>query len=349
MPRRTAVLWILSLPMQWLLVKYAKMHPGQIDRIYGLEWYPSLAEGKSIFSKIPFSFGDLLYAASILFLCYSLIKQLPKGWKGIKTLVSNGLAIGAILHLFFLISWGFNYYKTPLAQKLEVPLQYTKEELSNTLEYWIAQSNALHQQLETADSLPVAIPLDQKRIIGLLQSDETQPNYVKNSLWSLPLTYMGYAGYLNPFTGEAQVNCLLPTLSMITTIAHEMAHQKGFAPEQEANYWAFKNTTTHPNLYIRYAGATFALRYCYGALYRMDKEMAQKLQKNIRPGILRDFEIIADFWKKHQTPLMPYFENFYDQYLKSRGQEAGIVSYSLVVAFIIKETENQLLKPIENQ
>jgi capsule polysaccharide export protein KpsC/LpsZ len=40
---------------------------------------------------------------------------------------------------------------------------------------------------------------------------------VKKSLLSLPLTYMGFAGYLNPFTNEAQVNDKIPMYNFPTT------------------------------------------------------------------------------------------------------------------------------------
>ena len=36
---------------------------------------------------------------------------------------------------------------------------------------------------------------------------------------------MGFGGYLNPFTHEAQVNTLQPKLRVLTTACHEIAHQ----------------------------------------------------------------------------------------------------------------------------
>ena len=47
---------------------------------------------------------------------------------------------------------------------------------------------------------------------------------------------MGFAGYLNPFSGEAQVNDNTPLLGTAFTTCHEMAHQLGYAPEKEANF-----------------------------------------------------------------------------------------------------------------
>ncbi len=342
MQRRTAFFWILTFPLQWALLAYAQAHPTLIDRWYGQEWYPFLAKAKNGLQWIPFSLGDLLYGGGILFVIYSLYALIRAKFKGLGLFLLQSLAVAALLHLFFVLSWGLNYYKPSLAQKKKIALQYSEEELVETLGYWIEQSNALHQQLAPTDSLPVEIPLDQKAIVAALQTTTEENTAVKNSLWSIPLSYMGYAGYLNPFTGEAQVNGHIPRLSYITTAAHEMAHQQGYAPEQEANYQAFLTTTHHPNPYIRYAGATFALRYCLNALYPLNPEAAMALKEKIRPGILVNFQALAAFWKAHQNPLGPFFELFYDRYLKSQGQKAGVISYSLVVAFIVHDTKNEI-------
>ncbi len=47
---------------------------------------------------------------------------------------------------------------------------------------------------------------------------------------------MGFAGYLNPITNEAQVNALIPKNNYPATICHEIAHQVGIASESEANF-----------------------------------------------------------------------------------------------------------------
>ena len=47
---------------------------------------------------------------------------------------------------------------------------------------------------------------------------------------------------INPFTLEAQVNMRMPKINLPVTIAHEMAHQLGYAAENEANFIGFINT-----------------------------------------------------------------------------------------------------------
>ena len=48
------------------------------------------------------------------------------------------------------------------------------------------------------------------KLKGIFKESLLKSNYknvsVKKSLFSLPLTYMGFSGYINPFTNEANIN-----------------------------------------------------------------------------------------------------------------------------------------------
>src|SRR5690606_30790577 len=102
---------------------------------------------------------------------------------------------------------------------------------------------------------------------------------INNSLYSTPLSYMGFAGYLNPFTGEAQVNSLLPKYNFATTAAHEMSHQIGYASESEANFIGYLASVSHEDAYIRYSGYSFALKYCLSTLEKFKKGSGKALEK----------------------------------------------------------------------
>ena len=47
---------------------------------------------------------------------------------------------------------------------------------------------------------------------------------------------MGFTGYYNPFTGEAQVNTTVPKFLLPYITLHEIGHQLGYAKEDEANF-----------------------------------------------------------------------------------------------------------------
>ena len=89
---------------------------------------------------------------------------------------------------------------------------------------------------------------------------------------------MGYAGYLNPFTLEAQVNMLGCQKSTYPiTIAHEMAHQLGYAAENEANFIGSSQCISKQGpILFNMLLLLFGLRHCYQR--SQEKETQNKLK-----------------------------------------------------------------------
>jgi hypothetical protein len=157
----------------------------------------------------------------------------------------------------------------------------------------------------------------------------------KKSLISLPLTYMGFGGYLNPFTNEAQVNYLGPMYSFPMTTNHEMAHQMGFASESECNFIGFLASIKNENEYIQYSGYSMALRYCLGNWQVRDEKIFKELLKTIHPGILKNYKESEHFWKQYDTIIDKGFHAFYDRFLKINQQKDGLEGYSKFVNLMV--------------
>lgn len=66
----------------------------------------------------------------------------------------------------------------------------------------------------------------------------------KGVRFSTALSAMDFTGFYFPFTGEANLNIDSPACYLPSTIAHEMAHQRGIASEQECNFIAIAASTT---------------------------------------------------------------------------------------------------------
>ena len=326
----TAVLVFSWLP-QWFFIVWCRNHPLWIDHYYGNTLYPWLQSARTYFLKrLTFSFGDLIYAALLLGLLALVIHHRKKLFQNLWERLFQLIALLAVIHLFFQLSWGLNYYRTPLAVQQNIPSTYEAWELETTIDILIQKTEMLHDQLSTSDSIQVVFPLRKQDYLRLLGNTPA-----KKSLWSWPLTYMGYAGYLNPFTGEAQVNSLLPMLSFIHTTAHEKGHQEGIAAENEANFYAFLTTYQHNNKHIRYAAYCFALRYCWSALYRLNPGCSEEKIQRVRPGIRKEYQAQQAFWNAHGNPLQPILAKVYDRFLKANGQAAGRNSYSQVVTLLV--------------
>ena len=324
----------------YAIITYAKNFPLQVDLFYSNKLYPLLYKLRApFFNLLPFSFGDIAYGFTFLFLLY-LLKKIK--WNNWPTALLKLLTSGLILILWFQLSWGLNYYRSPLLSETK---NYTEDELIRMNRFFAEKSNQLHVQLSQYDSLAVELQGSKKEIIERVKNtaDSDQIGKAKISLFSLPLSYMGFSGYLNPFTLEAQVNGAIPKINLPLTAAHEMAHQRGYAAENEANFIGFLECYKHPDPDMQYAAVLFGFRYTYSELYKANPTVAKEILCSLYPGILANFEASSAFWRKHKNPFEPLFKQSYDRYLKANNQRQGIQSYNAVVSLLIahfKENDN---------
>ena len=132
---------------------------------------------------------------------------------------------------------------------------------------------------------------------------------------------MGFSGYLNPWTNEAQVDEMIPLYKFSTTATHEIAHQLGYAAENEANFIGCLAAISHDNMYLKYCGYTFGLRYCLNEIYRRDEALYNTIVCSLNPGILKNYKEVRAFWEDHQNPIEPFFKLFYGEFLKANKQK----------------------------
>lgn len=355
MQKRTQLILAILLPIQWVLLQILKFFPSFVETYYSNGIYPFLAKiSRYLFGWIPFSIGDIFY----LFILFLTIRWLYKNIKRIKKDFKNFLveiaATLSIVYFTFNILWGFNYYREPLHKSLNLDTKYTTEQLIETTKRFIKKSNEMHRKLGYADSVKIDLPYTDDEIFkasinGYQNISNTYPNLnyaplsLKNSSWSLGLTYMGYSGYFNPFSGEAQVNKKIKTYKFPVVSCHEQAHQIGYARENEANFLAALATINNDDPYIQYSGYIFTLRYCINEIARRDIDTYRVLLKTINPGILISYKEMRDFWESYENPFEVISKAFWNQFLKANNQSKGIMSYSYMVALVVNYYDNKEL------
>ena len=82
----------------------------------------------------------------------------------------------------------------------------------------------------------------------------------------------------------------IPKTILPTTTTHEMAHQIGFAAENEANFIGFLAALSCDDPYFKYSAYRMATRYTIFELYKRDKDAFEILYKTLNKGILIDFK-----------------------------------------------------------
>ena len=348
-------LWSFAILPLYVGVQLLSQFPNWIETYYSRGFYLGWAAlNRTLWGSLPFSIGDLGYAL----LAAYLFKKMVSYTRAVGGLKSSLLFIGratALLYLIFNLSWGLNYYRQPLVQSMGLSIvAQDSTALFYLTQKLIYKTNSLHQELSPTDSAAIKPPHAVKKTLSMaaaafktLGQQYKVLNYekasVKKSLFAKPLSYMGYAGYLNPFSLEAQVNQEIPLYRLPLVATHEIGHQLGFASERDTNFIGYLAALKHSDPYFNYAATTLALSYCLRDLKLENAEKFERLMSQLRPGVLENYRESNAFWEAHENPLSPYFESLFNIFLKINHQTAGVRSYGQVVQLLLAyHSENPL-------
>ncbi|VXB99902.1 DUF3810 domain-containing protein [Maribacter litoralis] len=345
----------LTLIPQFIIVKWLATRTDLVEKYYSMGIYPIISNFfRLLFGWIPFSVGDLLYfSLSVLALLY-IVRKRKHIWRNKLKFLENVGMVLAVTYFTFHIMWGMNYYREPLAHKLQLTPNKEYKDLLKFTERLIKKTNESQLQITKDSSLAVKIPYSQKEIFnktidGYKHLKTIHPFLayntpsLKKSLFSTGLTYMGYAGYLNPFTNEAQVNDLLPNFRFPFVAGHEVGHQIGYSAENETNFIGYLVTSNNKDPYFKYAAYAYALGYCLNDVRRTNKDDFERIMLNLNHGVKMNFQEMAIFWNSYENPMEPVFKSIFDTFLKANNQTEGIRSYNAVVLFLVAYHKNHPL------
>ena len=339
--------WLLIIVLTYMLIQLIGSQTTFINTYYYSNFYIKLSvKLRALTESTPISIGDCLYGIVLIYIVYKSF-FIRKNWKKDKWLVINSICKGLLIFMIlFNVCWGFNYYRTPLYERLYFGNTYSENELIQVTQILTQRTNLLHETYTKDKGLRITVPQEINNIYlqaakGYVKLGEMYPEFiykntnVKTSLFSYPLTYMGFSGYLNPFTNEAQVNANIPKINLFVTASHEIAHQIGIGPEAEANFVGYLAAKNNPEILFKYAASNFALRYCLSRYPFKNETEFKNYLKKINPGILEEWKVNKEFWESHQTFIDTFFKYVYDKFLKVNQQEFGIEGYSRFLDLLI--------------
>jgi hypothetical protein len=259
------------------------------------------------------------------------------------------IALGAsAAYLAFLLLWGLNYQRQPLGRSVGLPMEAPKPgELAAACAELIAESDRLRAPLDEDGAGVVFV---RGGISGALSRasqgyhalDDAWPvvageeTRAKRVLLSPVLAYLGISGIFMPFTGEANVNTTLPEWTLPFVAAHEIAHQRGFAREDEANFLAYAACARHPEPIARYAAALEGSLFTLAALRASDPAAWAALQDKRSPAVRRDLEALEAWRKKYESRAADVHERVNDAYLRAQGTD-GVTTYGRMVDLLLAE------------
>ncbi len=296
---------------------------------------------------LPFSLAEML----IILLLPALVLLIVIGVRhyadtGRGTLVYLGILLSVVCVLLDLFVWTFaaGYYAHPLDEKLELErTAVSVEELTYTANCLLDEIDVLCDEiLFTADGASDMqmsyAEMNDKLLSAYDRAAEKYdflvnfPSVAKPIMLSEPMSYTHITGVYTFFTGEANINVNFPDYCVPYTAAHELAHQRGIAREDEANFVAFLVCMESEDPYIRYSAYLNVYEYVAGALASADIEAYRTVRARLPHEVVGEqtaYSIFFDRYRENVAADISQATN--DAYLKSQGSTAGTRSYDMVV------------------
>lgn len=255
----------------------------------------------------------------------------------------KALNILLVTYIFFNAFWGINYNRDGIARQLDLKMEkYSLDDLNKINALLVEKTNAAKQVLlKKKISYPSNTVLfakveqayaDAQTVYPFLKYE---PVSLKPSIWSWLGNYMGFTGYYNPFTGEAQVNTLVPEFLQPFTSCHEVAHQLGYAKEMEASFVGYLAATSSNDTLLHYSVYLDLFVYSNRNLFMSDSAASGEFVKQLLPEVKADLKEWKAFNKRFRNPVEPVFRWIYGIYLRRNQQPQGLLSYDEVTGFMI--------------
>lgn len=344
-----------------VLQTLAGHYPQLVEQYYSRGLYRYIASGLSFINRrAGFSIAELLLILLLPGALWWLFVRGRKLWRfqlapryRVFALAVRLLWLAGGGMMIFLLLWGLNYQRQPLAYSLTLEKRaLTNDEMEaitrSIIEginrsYEAARANRdwrEHSQLPFDRATLYQLIEDAYRRVPLLQ-DLTRGNLgsAKPVFFSPLMSRFGITGVYNPFTGEPNYNAEQPDYELPYTIAHEKAHQYGFAQEDEASFIAFLVCTGSTDPYLRYSGYMHALSTA-GELEARRRSKLPDGQREpayrVADGPRADLKASAAFWNRYRGWMRQAGERVNDKYLKANRVPNGVTSYNGVNDLIIR-------------
>ncbi len=346
---------IILFPIALGLVYIATRFPHIVEGYYSKYIYKDISQFISSATGVfPFSVAEIIILLIVGIFLISIVKgfiKLIRDPGGRAKLFFRWFLILAIIisvvYFGFITVWGLNYHRLPISDIADLKVEEADiEELEALCMYLIERANELRTFM-IEDQRGVMISAYGARdmlkraqrgydvVAGLIPELGGRYGMPKGVMLSIVLSYQGISGIYFPFTGEANVNIYEPHFIIPFTASHEMAHQRGFAREDEANYIGHLACIMHPDMDFQYSGIMVALQYSMNALARQDIDRYRMLKGKYSSGIRRDFNAWSEQCRKYDGFLKTTTDRINDAYLQSNIQRDGVQSYGRMVDLLL--------------
>ncbi|NLJ95635.1 MAG: DUF3810 domain-containing protein [Clostridiales bacterium] len=356
---------LLLLPLSLVLILLARQS-SDFAEFYALHIYKWISQFVSLITGIiPLSLIEIIVLLLPIFLIFVLIRFIVRIVKetenrksyALKGIINIFCALNILIFLFTLMG-GLNYYRYPFSyySNLEVR-ESSLDELYGMTNELAQKANELRSQISNLDENGV-FKLSMNNFKLAREVNKAMMNLSKEypvlgGRYAAPkpiilsplMSYTEITGVFMPFTMEANVNVDISDYSIPATMLHELAHQRGFMREDEANFISYLAGMSSDNIEIKYSSTMLALIISGNALYGQDKDLYFEIRDTYSDGIIKDIRANTEYWAKYEdTVVSTVSTKINDTYLKANAQVDGVKSYGRMVDLLLAKYRAELNK-----
>ncbi|MDD4323708.1 MAG: DUF3810 domain-containing protein [Eubacteriales bacterium] len=322
-------------------------------------------------SLLPFSLTEFFVVLGVPFflglLIYGITRLIKNNSYRLRRFLRTCIIVAAvalILFSLFIIFHGINYARSPLADSLDLDVRERSiDELENAMRSMGLAAAAVRERLpeDAAGNIITGTTKDlqQSAHYGWDAAGERWPALAstvrskpKGVLLSRYWSYTKIVGMYLPMLVEANINIDQPDFMIPASTAHELAHTRGFAREEDTDFAGLLSCFVHPDPLWQYSGLISAWKDLSRRLAAEDRDRwSQVYAETVSDAVAHDLESESIYWKAYETPIAQISTQINDSYLKANREAAGVKSYGgvvdLLLAWIETEDAGQILLSIQ--
>ncbi len=295
---------------------------------------------------IPFSLAEyivIMLPAIIVALVTYACRRYADTWRDVLIFCGTVCSLLGLFFSLFTVGFASGYRGSRLNEKLGIEqTEVSAVELYNTALILADAVNAEIDKVvftENGDSvMPYGFEEMNDKLLdaygkacGEYKFLQRLDSELKPVMLSELMSYTHITGVYSFFTGEANINVAFPDYTVPYTAAHELAHQRGIAREDEANFMAFLVCVGSDDAYIRYSAYLNLYEYVSSALYSADQSLYYAARERLSSDAKREMAAYSAFYEKYRDSVASTVSGTVNNtFLVIQGTE-GTKSYGMVV------------------
>lgn len=302
-------------------------------------------------NALPFSMAGVLFAGAVLgfaaYFVFCLVTAARRGGWAVRVyrLAAAAVTLVLVVYAGFCLLWGVYYYTSDFEAQSGIYSQPLSAGQLESVTRWFAglvndygeqvrrdENGVFDEDMGAVFDASAQLYAEVERLVPCLAGDGLR---AKPFMFSRIMSYLDFTGFFFPLTGEANINVDSPACMIPSTIAHELAHQRSVAAEDEANFVAVLACLENGDPVYCYSACLLAYIYLGNALYRADAGAWAEVYDTLSEGVKADLSFNSRYWAQFDTPVSSVSNTVYTGFLQSHGQTLGLQTYGACVDLLV--------------